>query len=128
MKPIKENTVFGNYFVFPKYLMEMRICKLDEHVYLLLLNRTRLSQRKKDFKDNNGYVYVIYRETELSRELRVPVREITASLDRLQECELIYRVKNVIYVLVPDIEQKKGKIKKSEPDTHSMSWLYEQLK
>ena len=48
------------YMLFPKFLLETSLNETARLVYMILLDRTRLSLQNQNYIDNYGHVYIYY--------------------------------------------------------------------
>lgn len=46
------------YMAYPRFLMTMDISETAKRVYVLLLDRARLSVKKEGWEDENGHVFI----------------------------------------------------------------------
>lgn len=115
MKRIKSTTQLPPYMMFPRFLLDIELSANAVMVYLLLLDRARLSLSNSGWKDLLGNVFIFFPLEELAAALHCSIRTITTSLHQLSEKGLIERVRqgigraNIIYVCLPD----------ASPDIHS---------
>ena len=82
----------NNYFAFPKGLLGLGLRDTDKSVYLLLLDRARLSARSGDkWRDAQGRVFLYYPVMDLSADLGCSKAAVCNSLNMLEERDLISR-------------------------------------
>lgn len=111
MSFITVNTEMPNYLQFPKLLLDMEINETAKLVYMVLLDRARLSIVNKGWQDEYGRVYIVYPIEDLAARLHKCPMTIKTSLAVLQKAGLIVRKRqgvgraNLIYVKLPDAIQ-----------------------
>ena len=102
------------YYPLPQFILQLKISSTSKILYALLLNRTNLSQ-KNGWKDDDGYVFVVYPLEELARDMNKGQTAIKDALKELKEQELLESVRpeygraNHIYVKVPQEADRVGK-------------------
>ena len=102
----------GGYMVYPCFLMEMDLSCFDKLVYVLLLNRYRLSlqpKNRKRFSDINGRVFIVYPVASLAADLGKSESTIKNALRSLRRKKLIESFQmgmnepNRIYIKIPSL-------------------------
>ena len=94
------------YLIMPWFLLKMELNDVQRLVYLLLLNRLRLSMRNPRFQDELGRPFVLYSISSLARDAKKSPTTIKGILKKLESLELIVRqhrgpgLPNRIYVKV----------------------------
>ena len=102
---------YPDYMIFPKFLLNLRISETSKILYMILFDRTRLSQRDSQWQDPSGNVFVFYRIEKLAAKLHKGKTAIENSLSILEKIGLIRRVRqgiekpNKIYVKIPIPEE-----------------------
>ena len=98
-----------NYYAYPKGLLRLGLSDTDKSVYLLLLDRARLSGRGgAAWRDEQGRVYLFYPIASLARDLGCGNTAVYDALNKLEEKDLIFRHRqgwgrpNRIYVKLPE--------------------------
>lgn len=98
-----------NYLVFPKFLLEIDdLNETAKILYMILLDRARLSQKNDRWTDENGHVYLFFTIPSLADAMHKSEMTIKTALKALEEKQLIYRKRqgigrpNRIYVKYPD--------------------------
>lgn len=112
-KYITKEEILVAYFQFPKFLLKYPISQNGKVVYMLLYDRTRLSQMN-NWLDENGRIYVIYPITELIKHIGKCRSSIKSALKELDEAGLLVRRSgwfskpNHLYIKIPveEIYQK----------------------
>lgn len=103
---IKLDTSLPQFMPFPKFLMALNINDTAKIVYMLLLDRSRLSQVHDGWVDEDGYVFIYYTIENLAKELRRSDMTVKTALQTLEQEDLIRRVRqgvgrpNRIYVRI----------------------------
>lgn len=106
MQELTKDTHLPPYMAYPKFLLSMDISETAKLVYILLLDRARLSM-KNDWVDERGHVYLFYPIRELAEDCRKSEMTVKNALSDLQKHGLIRRQRqgsrtaNKIYVRVP---------------------------
>lgn len=106
-KYVNRQPDYPDYMIFPKFLIDLRISETSKILYMILLDRTRLSQRNSQWQDRSGNVFVYYRIDKLAAELHKGKTAIENALSILEKQGLIRRVRqgigkpNRIYVKIP---------------------------
>ena len=88
---ITPKTQFPPFMMFPKFLLKQHLGGTTLQVYLLLLDRTRLSMTKEEWTDADGRVFIIYTQCQLSEALARSERCIATALGELEKRGLIER-------------------------------------
>jgi DNA-binding transcriptional ArsR family regulator len=95
------------YMVFPKFLLDMDLSATAKLLYMLLLDRSRLSMRNDGWQDESGHVFVIYTISSLAEDMHKSEMTVKNGLKALEEADLIKRKHqgqgnpNRIFVKVP---------------------------
>lgn len=119
---INPDTQLTDYMVFPRFLLALPVNETAKLVYLILLDRIRLSCRNPDWCDHQNRVFVIYPIEHLARRLGKGLTVIKNALASLEKHRLIKRKHqgigkaNRIYVLIPesDPDQLQSEIHPTE--------------
>lgn len=94
--------------VFPRFLLNSDLSETTKILYMILLDRTRLSIKNSGWSNNLGYVYIHFTISELADTLSKGEMTIKNSLSALEKADLIYRQRqgiglpNKVYVKFPD--------------------------
>ena len=81
-----------NYLVFPKFLLEIDdLNETAKILYMILLDRARLSQKNDRWTDENGHVYLFFTIPSLADAMHKSEMTIKTALKALEEKQLIYR-------------------------------------
>ena len=96
------------YYAYPKGLMGLGLGDTDKCVYLLLLDRARMSARNGDkWRDAQGRVFLCYPVAALARDLGCSESTVYEAMNALEGRDLIYRQRqgrgrpSRIYVKLP---------------------------
>ena len=106
-KYIDRDTRLHDYMVFPRFLLETDLSDTAKLLYMVLLDRIRLSVTNSRWTDDNGRAFVRYTLKNLGERLGRGRTAIEAGLAALEDHGLIRRKRtgvgrpNLIYVLVP---------------------------
>lgn len=93
--------------VFPRFLLGSDLSETTKILYMILLDRTRLSMKNGGWSNNQGHVYIHFTISELANTLDKSEMTIKNSLSALEKTGLIYRQRqgiglpNKIYVKLP---------------------------
>ncbi len=113
------------FYAYPKGLMGLGLRDTDKSVYLLLLDRARLSARSgPKWRDSQGRVFLFYPVMDLAADLGCCKAAVCNSLKALEEKDLIFRQRqgmgkpNRIYVKLPPEVNKAGTHEVCDPGLH----------
>lgn len=96
------------YMVFPRFLLNADLSETTKILYMILLDRTRLSIKNGGWSNIQGHIYIHFTISELADTLSKSEMTIKNSLSALEKADLIYRQRqgiglpNKIYVKFPD--------------------------
>ena len=119
------------FFMYPRFLLETDLSDTARLVYILLLDRARLSQTNAQWQDETGRVFVYYTITELGRGLGKTSVTVKTALRQLEEAGLILRrsqkqgTPSRIYVAFPEGTRKEnypGTRKENYPGTRKENY------
>ena len=102
------------FLMYPRFLLETDLSDTARLVYILLLDRARLSQTNPQWQDETGRVFVFYTITELGRGLGKTSVTVKTALRQLEEAGLILRrsqkqgTPSRIYVAFPEGTRKEN--------------------
>ena len=54
------DTSLPSYMMFPRFLLDMEINETAKMLYMILLDRARLSQKNEGWSDTNGHVFLYF--------------------------------------------------------------------
>ena len=93
---------------YPKFLFDMTdLSETARLVYILLLDRARVSQAKCGWADEHGNVFIYYPIRDLAKAIHKSEMSVKTALSALEKCGLILRKRqgvgkaNRIYVKLP---------------------------
>ena len=93
---------------YPKFLLDMTdISETAKLIYIVLLDRARISQAKGGWTDENGNVFIFYPIQDLAKAIHKSEMSVKTALSALEKCGLILRKRqgvgkaNRIYVKLP---------------------------
>ena len=95
------------YMVFPRFLLDSELSETTKILYMVLLDRTRLSMKNGGWSNAQGHVYIHFTISELANTLHKSEMTIKNSLSALEKMGFIYRQRqgiglpNKIYVKLP---------------------------
>ena len=100
------------YMAFPRFLLEKEsLNETAKLLYVILLDRARLSQKNAGWTDEQGYVFIIFPIKDLAEVMHKSEMTIKTALNALEEEGLIVRKRrglgtpNRIYVRYPTESQ-----------------------
>ena len=79
------------FFAYPKFLLNLNISETAKMIYVLLLDRARLSMKKEDWQDEHGRVFVRYTIQSLAKAIGKSEMTVKNALKALEQQGLIYR-------------------------------------
>ena len=102
------DTALTAYMAYPKFLLEMiDLSETAKLVYIVLLDRARVSQAKGGWADEHGNVFIFYPIQDLAKAIHKSEMSVKTALSTLEKCGLILRKRqgigkaNRIYVKLP---------------------------
>lgn len=107
LNEIRNETKLPPYQAYPRFLLGMELPNTAKLVYALLLDRARLSWKNRDWTNGDGYVYVYYTISAMSRALHKCEVTVKTAYQNLEKAGLIRRERqgrnlpNRIYVRLP---------------------------
>lgn len=112
-----------SYLMYPRFLLESELNDSARLVYLLLLDRARMSMENPGWEDEQGHVFVIYTIENLASCAHRSQTVIKKALRDLQKQGLIRRQHrglgqaNRIYVRIPQAENRPPDRRNSDRQT-----------
>ena len=91
---MREMTMDGKlppYMAYPRFLLGMDLSETAKLVYVLLLDRARVSMTRERWTDEHGCVFVYYPIEALARTTGKCAMTIKDALRKLEEAKLIFR-------------------------------------
>ena len=101
------DTNLPSYMMFPRFLLDMKINETAKMLYIILLDRARLSQKNEGWSDIDGHVFIYFTIEALAEVLHKSQMTVKTALAVLEKQELIFRKRqgpgqpNRIYVKLP---------------------------
>lgn len=101
------NTGLPPFLMYPRFLLEGDLSDTARLVYILLLDRARLSQNSAQWQDETGRVFVYYTIPHLAETAGRGLTGVKAALRQLEQAGLIFRERrgmgnpNRIYIRIP---------------------------
>ena len=106
------------YMAYPRFLLKVDISETAKLVYVLLLDRARLSMKNEDWQDEKGRVFVRYTIPALARDIGKGETTVKKVLNQLIRQDLIYKesqgagLPNKIYVKIRTENSPTGQAEK----------------
>ncbi len=103
-------TIMPDYLILPRPLMKLKLSATELWVYLLLLDRARLSFRSPAWRDRKGRAFLYYPILDLAEAVGRSETAVKTALRELEEKDLIRRIRqgqgkpNRLYVKLPETE------------------------
>lgn len=79
------------FYIYPKYLLAVELSETTKTIYMLLLDRARLSMQNKHWQDEQGQVFVHYTISTLATAVGKCEMTVKNSLKELEQNGLIIR-------------------------------------
>ena len=104
---LKCGSYLPRYMAYPRFLLEVDICETAKLVYMLLLDRARVSMKNDTWQDEHGRVFVLYTIPDLARDIGKGETTVKKALNQLVQQDLIWKQSqgagrpNKIYVKIP---------------------------
>lgn len=101
------NTRLPPYMVFPRFLLDTELNETTKLLYMILLDRARLSLKNEGWTDTSGHVFIYFTIEAMAEVMHKSQMTIKTSLALLEKNELILRKRqgvghpNRIYVKFP---------------------------
>ena len=120
---LRKDSQIPSYMAYPRFLLTAGLSETAKLVYVLLLDRARLSMKNEGWEDENGHVFIHYTVGALAEATGKCEMTIKDCLNKLELHGLIYRQRqgagkpNKIYVRVQTEScPTEGTIFKSQTD------------
>ena len=88
---LQRDSPIPRFFVYPKFLLTLDLSETAKMVYMLLLDRARLSMQKEGWQDAQGRVFVRYTIQSLAKAIQKSEMTVKNALKSLEQQDLIYR-------------------------------------
>lgn len=111
---LKSDTKLSDYMAFPRFLLNSGLNETAMLLYVLLLDRARLSMNYPQWIDEKKRVFLHFQIRELATVLHKSEMTVKTTLSALQKQDLIIRERqglgkpNRIYVLLPEDKNLSG--------------------
>ena len=82
------DTNLPSYMMFPRFLLDMEINETAKMLYIILLDRARLSQKNEGWSDTDGHVFIYFTIEALAEVLhksQMTVKTALAVLEKLRQ-------------------------------------------
>ena len=89
---ITNHTALPPYMMYPKFLLTQHISETAKLIYVLLLDRARLSATKHEYTDRNGRVYIYYPIEDMADDIHKSRTTVKNAFAALEDSRLIVRV------------------------------------
>ena len=90
MEYLTERTLIRDFIPYPRFLLDMNLNQTARILYALLLDRSKIS-RNNGWKNEKGYIYVIYPIMDLAQVLEKSHMTIKKALNELEDAGLLVR-------------------------------------
>lgn len=116
---LKFDTHLPPYMAYPRFLLKLEISETAKLVYILLLDRARLSMKNETWQDEKGRVFVRYTIPALARDIGKGETTVKKALQQLVQQNLICKESqgagfpNKIYVKIQTENSPTGQAEKS---------------
>ena len=106
------DTNLPSYMMFPRFLLDMEINETAKMLYIILLDRARLSQKNEGWSDIDGHVFIYFTIEALAEVLHKSQMTVKTALAVLEKQELIFRKRqgsgqpNRIYLKTSGLQDK----------------------
>ena len=115
---LKNDSHLPPYMAYPRFLLDVNISETAKLVYMLLLDRARLSMKNGDWQDEMGRVFVLYTIPNLAKDIGKGETTVKKALNRLVKQGLILKQSlgpgqpNKIYVKIQTENSPTGQAEK----------------
>ena len=115
---LKCDSYIPPYMAYPRFLLDVDISETAKLVYMLMLDRARMSMKNKDWQDEMGRVFVLYTIPNLAKDIGKGETTVKKALNRLVKQGLILKQSlgpgqpNKIYVKIPTENSPTGQAEK----------------
>jgi len=112
------NSYIPPYMAYPRFLMNVDISETAKLVYILLMDRARLSMKNREWQDESGCVFVLYTIPSLARDIGKGETTVKKALNQLLKQGLILKQSlgpgqpNKIYVKIQTENSPTGQAEK----------------
>ena len=89
---ITADTAMPTYMMYPKFLLTVPLSETAKLVYIMLLDRARLSIVNADYTDHQGQIFVYYPLDDIAADINRSRTTVKNALTVLEDNKLILRV------------------------------------
>ena len=89
MRKLRRDSLLPPYMAYPRFLLKMEISETAKLLYVLLLDRARLSMKNERWTDEQGYVFIYYTISDLAEDSGKSEMTVKNALRVLEEQGLI---------------------------------------
>ena len=90
---LKSDSKLVGYMAYPRFLTEFDLSETAKLIYVLLLDRARLSVSNGGWADEEGNIYILYTLKNLAADSGRSKRTVSTALQDLENADLIRRGK-----------------------------------
>ena len=88
---LQRDSPIPRFFAYPKFLLALDLSETAKMIYMLLLDRARLSMQKDGWQDEHGRVFIHYTIQSLAIAIHKSEMTVKNALKALEQQGLIYR-------------------------------------
>ena len=88
---LQRDSPIPRFFAYPKFLLTMDLSETAKMIYMLLLDRAKLSMKKESWQDEHGRVFIHYTIQSLASAIGKSEMTVKNALKALEQQGLIYR-------------------------------------
>ena len=88
---LQRDSPIPRFFAYPKFLLTLDLSETAKMIYMLLLDRARLSMQKDGWQDEHGRVFIHYTIQSLAKVIRKSEMTVKNALAALEQKNLISR-------------------------------------
>ena len=88
---LQRDSPIPRFFVYPKFLLTLDLSETAKMIYMLLLDRARLSMQKEGWQDEQDRVFICYTIQSLATAIQKSEMTVKNALKSLEQQDLIYR-------------------------------------
>lgn len=88
---LQRDSPIPRFFAYPKFLLTLDLSETAKMIYMLLLDRARLSMKKEGWHDEYGRVFIHYTIQSLAIAIHKSEMTVKNALKALEQQGLIYR-------------------------------------
>ena len=88
---LQKDSPIPRFLAYPKFLLPLDLNETAKMIYMLLLDRARLSMQKEGWQDEHGRVFIHYTIQSLAATIGKSEMTVKNALKALEQQRLIYR-------------------------------------